>query len=473
MGERRRRMQASGNVRSAAASAIVEDYEQLMQAGRALHAQGRIQEAVGVFARASRVAPSRPESLHYLGLCCAALGSLDLALQMLSRAVALQPDGAEFRGAYGRALSTAGRLEDAARELSAAAALSPDDAQVRRDLGAVLVHLQRFAEAEHWYQEAAEKAPGRADLHVALAVLQYDRNALREAQANYRSALALDASVARSLQIGYVRLEEVDPVSAASAAGEVRTATPAWRLVRRASDASGTPALSDEALRAACAERELVILDDVLPDADGHRRQALALDFDETAGPRSVNFPGRQTGGQPCVPIMQRIAGALGRDLKWKSPDNGAFRLSPAESLARSDIHIDHDEHAGGPMLAALLYLTPQEYCRGGTSFWRHRKTGWTTRPSEAELRAHGYDSFGAFSRRWTPSDRIRPFAEITDQRSGDWEFLFEIPMRFNRLVIYRGDYFHSVSQVFGSTAQDSRLVQLFYFSSVPRLLTS
>jgi len=60
MGERRRRLQAGEDVRSTAASAPAENYEDLMQAGHALHTQGKFREAVDAFARANRAAPSRP-----------------------------------------------------------------------------------------------------------------------------------------------------------------------------------------------------------------------------------------------------------------------------------------------------------------------------------------------------------------------------------------------------------------------------
>jgi hypothetical protein len=41
------------------------------------------------------------------------------------------------------------------------------------------------------------------------------------------------------------------------------------------------------------------------------------------------------------------------------------------------------------------------------------------------------------------------------------------VPMRHNRMVIYRGDFFHSIGEVFGSKMDDGRLVQLFFFETV------
>jgi hypothetical protein len=37
---------------------------------------------------------------------------------------------------------------------------------------------------------------------------------------------------------------------------------------------------------------------------------------------------------------------------------------------------------------------------------------------------------------------------------------------RYNRLVMYRGDLFHMSNDYFGSTSQDGRLFQLFFFNT-------
>jgi hypothetical protein len=46
------------------------------------------------------------------------------------------------------------------------------------------------------------------------------------------------------------------------------------------------------------------------------------------------------------------------------------------------------------------------------------------------------------------------------------WDLMDTIGNRYNRLVLYRGDMFHSSLNYFGSTPQDGRLFQLFFFST-------
>jgi hypothetical protein len=47
------------------------------------------------------------------------------------------------------------------------------------------------------------------------------------------------------------------------------------------------------------------------------------------------------------------------------------------------------------------------------------------------------------------------------------WHKYDVIANRYNRLVLYRGDLFHSSLDYFGSTSQDCRLFQLFFFDTV------
>lgn len=459
MGEKKRRMQAAASIGIAADPAATLDYDELVAHGRALRMQGRLGEAIMRCERASSIAPERHEAIHLLGMCYFDQGARDVGLSLLRRAVTARPDAFDERVTYAYALSAASRHGQAAEELRALAALAPANPQIRRDLGAILFNLGEFAEAERWYREAAKLAPDRAELQEALTGLLYRRNDLDGAQAAWSRAAELDPGVARRIQFGSIAApRRSNPERGAGAAA-------AWTLVERAEGA----ALDDAGLRRACAERELVILDDALADPMAYRERALALDYVDSSGTPGINFPGRQTRGQPCLPIMERIAELLDTDLKWLSPDNGAFRWSGGDSRARSDIHVDANDGSDGPMLAGLLYLTLPEHCKGGTGFWRHRATGWEQRPDDAELRRAGYASFEDFERRCIHAGAADAFSAIAARRGQQWDCLFQVPLRFNRLAVYRADYFHAVGDVFGAEAADSRLVQLFYFKRAAR----
>lgn len=307
-----------------------------------------------------------------------------------------------------------------------------------------LGQVQAAAEA---FLAAARAAPNQALAWEGAARQLYRLNRLPEAEQAQQRGCALDPSLWADGRIGHVRsrskaLDQPDaPTLAACRPGE---------------------ALADAAaLQAAVAERELVVLDDFLPDPMAWRTHALTLPFDK---PRSdqVNYPGVQTLGQLVAPEwLQRMADALGSDLKWAWPGHGAFRLSPAGSLARSDIHTDLDQ---GAAYAGVLYLSLPEHCQGGTSFWRQRGTGWVQQPSPAQLAASAWGTREAFDRSLSAEASDGSGHEALAAARAGWELLFEVGMRFNRLILYRADFFHAVSQVFGQRADDARLVQLFFF---------
>lgn len=455
MGERRRRL-ATGDLSPRPARAA--DIQELLNEGRDLLARGLVRDAFARCHRALALAPRHPEATHLMGRCCLAAGEKRSAIAFLGAAVAAEPANATYLASLGRACAAADQLDEAARHLASACALTAD-ADMRRDLGAVLFHLGRPAEAEEQYAQAARLAPERCDVHEALVRLRYRRDAIDEALASYRAALELDPGLATRLNVGCARCDPArgSLTSRTIAAGE------AWRAVEPGPGmAAAGGADAEEALRQACAARSLLVIDDFLEDPLAYRERALALKYIDRTPDAGVNSPGTQTDAQPCDEIMQRIADALDRDIKWDSLDNGAFRISPASARARCDIHVDGD--GAENVYAAVLYLSLPEHCRGGTGFWRHRGTGWERRPSKAELAASDYAAFLDFERRWVPTDRLRVFSEMQAGRAAAWECVLHVPLRFNRLIVYRGDFFHAITELFGDCPRNSRLVQLFYF---------
>ena len=80
---------------------------------------------------------------------------------------------------------------------------------------------------------------------------------------------------------------------------------------------------------------------------------------------------------------------------------------------------------------ALVIYLNKDEECKGGTSFYRHKKTGFDLIKKNKyldevyEYKPHTYEDF------------------ITDSND-DWELLELIDMKFNRMIIYPPNVFHS-----------------------------
>jgi uncharacterized protein DUF6445 len=102
--------------------------------------------------------------------------------------------------------------------------------------------------------------------------------------------------------------------------------------------------------------------------------------------------------------------------------------------------------HVDTPDFSAIVHLSrePAE----GTYFYRHKKLNLE---------------------RVSPEDNVRP--EVRQAIEADtlnpdaWEMLYMIPMRYNRLLIFDGKYFHSGAQrLTGAGLAEGRMTQNFFF---------
>ncbi|BDT68307.1 hypothetical protein os1_24890 [Comamonadaceae bacterium OS-1] len=416
----------------------------LLQQGRAHQAQGRTNQGFACYQQALQEQPQHPEALHLMGMAYVAMGMAVLGVPLVHQAIALEPAAIAYRLELAQVLVQQGQTGEACMVLEAACAVEPASPQALAQLGDLQIQLNRYAEAERSYAAAVALDGQQALWHEALAQLQHQRWALPEAQASRQRALALgDAPTALRLNLGYAEPRAPRPVP------------PPLEQLRAA------PGVD---LATACQERDLLVIDDFLDDPLAFRAQALALCRQRTQLLANGVFPGVQTAAQPMDAAMQRIADALGRTVKWDSPDHGALRVSLATDEARADVHVDSPTlpHIFG----GVLYLSLPEDCQGGTSFYRHRATGLARRPEAADVQAGGFASLLDFQKRHLPPNKLQPFAQWRAQREGRWEWLFEVPMRFNRLVVFRSDYFHAVSELFGNQPENGRLVQLFHFQT-------
>jgi tetratricopeptide (TPR) repeat protein len=434
-------------LRAPSAPPPTADPQSLIDASRTLLAQGKVAEAFAHCQAAYGLAPGHPQVLHLLGVAYIGVGQSDIGMAYIRRAIATDPQAAEFRRNLATALATAQRWREMAEELETYCAMRPGDAQAFADLAQARMSQEHHDEARTLLERALVLSPGRADWHVALARCHYQRWNMPAAVDSVRHAIALQAGLARNLNIGYV-----EPTRAAAAQPSSAEAL------------DDSPTVSSADLENACRDRDLLVIDDVLDDPLTYRAQALALCAQQAERNERLSFPGVQTTAQPCEALMQRVSDALGRALKWDSADHGALRISLAGDRARADVHVDSPTIEN--IFGGVLYLSLPQHCRGGTSFYRHRKSGWDRRPDASTMRAAGYESFLDFQRRNVRPNRMQPFAQWLQQRDETWERIFEVPMRFNRLVVFLSDFFHAITELFGEHAENGRLVQLLHFEA-------
>ena len=181
------------------------------------------------------------------------------------------------------------------------------------------------------------------------------------------------------------------------------------------------------------------------------RAFALAQDF-SVAG----NYPGSRTksfADESILNTIQDIVSPHAGKITWfggnKDADHnytGSYQLTYAKD--RTWIHNDSNTSWAG-----VLYLTPDAPVTGGTGLFRHKKTGWIKAPRTAD---NLIDQ--------TLLDKSIAGYEYQDYTK--WELHDQIGNKFNRLVLYRGDYFHASLDYFGDTKENGRLFQTFFFNT-------
>ncbi|MCP3903907.1 MAG: tetratricopeptide repeat protein [Planctomycetes bacterium] len=168
-----------------------------MNYGRALRAEGRLDEAIAPLEKAVRMHPVAYAHIN-LGLAYIDQGRTEAGLDHMQQATVLFPTP-EILLHYGRSLQHLGRFPEAEEQMRAALEKQPDSLRGRDYLGAMLHGRGRSAEALEHLRRLAELDPGRAGLadRIRTAERAAGLEALREQR--YAEAIArLDESVGRA-----------------------------------------------------------------------------------------------------------------------------------------------------------------------------------------------------------------------------------------------------------------------------------
>lgn len=194
----------------------------------------------------------------------------------------------------------------------------------------------------------------------------------------------------------------------------------------------------------------LMIVDDFLERPDEFRQTAVSLDYPDLKG----EFPGRNSVQRLDLPgLAQHVSSLVGENLKPIEPleSHGKCRLTLASDPRLGAVHVDSAQWSG------ILYLSRDQDARGGTDFFRHKKTGLEQVPvSDAEAVRLGYPGNKAVMDRTVSAD---------GKKRSAWEKTMTVPMRFNRLVLLRPWLFHSSGPGFGSSPVDGRLIYVMFFT--------
>ena len=195
----------------------------------------------------------------------------------------------------------------------------------------------------------------------------------------------------------------------------------------------------------------LIVVDDFFDDGLAVRQAALRLTYPNVQGV----YPGRNSVERLNIPgLDQAVSRLVGEPVRAVNPlqSHTKCRLTFEKDVGTMRVHIDPAYWSG------ILYLSRPQDCRGGTEFFRHRRTGTDRAPyDDAEAATYGYASGRAM------------VDDILSRDSMDhaaWESSMTVPMRFNRLVLLRPWLWHTAGENFGDSMENARLVLLMFFES-------
>ena len=189
-----------------------------------------------------------------------------------------------------------------------------------------------------------------------------------------------------------------------------------------------------------------LVIDNFLNNPDETRKYILTQDFTVRG-----NYPGQRTISYATEEMKNLIQKFLepyaGKITQFKIGNdaqnenyNGAFQYTTSRD--RSWIHTD-----GVNNWAGVLYLTPDAPSSAGTGLFKHKSTGIVTQDE-----MHLMDK-----------------AKLLGSHSQDytkWELTDVIGNKYNRLILFDARQHHASLDYFGTTKENGRLFQTFFFST-------
>ena len=186
-----------------------------------------------------------------------------------------------------------------------------------------------------------------------------------------------------------------------------------------------------------------IIIDDFYNNPHDVREFALKQEFSVVG-----NYPGFRTVSHtnPSIysTIQEAIKNAGGQITNFSTDShNGSYQY--ALSTNKSWIHADEQTWAG------ICFLTPDASLSAGTGLYRHKATGLECRPRMSD---------GSID------EELLSTIYMDSQDMDKWELTDRLANKFNRLILYRGDYFHMSLDYFGTDLSNGRLFQTFFFDT-------
>jgi len=183
----------------------------------------------------------------------------------------------------------------------------------------------------------------------------------------------------------------------------------------------------------------LIVVDNFYENPYEVRNFALSQEFNE-----DNYYPGKRTKSFANIEIKQIFENILGKNSGkiidfFENTNNCSFQY-----CTESDVTWVHsDNHSNW---AGVLYLTPNAPLKSGTNFYKSKEHNIYNSIEQKNFdininKQNGYDI-------------------------NNWELITSVGNIFNRLVLFNSKQYHASSEYFGNNINNSRLFQVFFFST-------
>ena len=197
------------------------------------------------------------------------------------------------------------------------------------------------------------------------------------------------------------------------------------------------------------------VIDDFFDRPDAVRQQILSMNYPPR--PDRAYYPGRNAGQPFPLDGIERMVSDLVheplRPIPFPKTSHCYPRLALAGDERGASVHVDFAHWSG------IVFLTPDEHCQGGTHFFKHKRTGWDTAPVWPGMAEKaGYSS---------SDEALKSILEADGGDRSKWEETMMLPMKYNRLILFRGYLWHDAGASFGTSPEDGRLIIPVFFENV------
>jgi predicted TPR repeat methyltransferase len=166
--------------------------DQAISFATALHKDGQVDKAEGLYADILSVAPDHCDALHFLGILNYQRGRATAAIRLIRRALSHCPDYVDARNNLGNILMETGDLEGAEECYRRTVALAPGHIGAHNNLATVLRARGKWRAAEQAFRDALAISSDFHPLHYNLANLLVDQGRIAEAVDHYFTSMVLE-----------------------------------------------------------------------------------------------------------------------------------------------------------------------------------------------------------------------------------------------------------------------------------------